>query len=177
MIDETDTTSEVARVLAAHQRRVGPHGLTRWCTCYIDLGTTGDLAAHQAAMLAEAGLLREETVSADPCNAEVWSMDHYRDGQVDPYWIRCTQLGPHTEHEDSNTGLTWAREAETPAPAERPRRLRACVENWPDAETGAYNPSCCRFPKSCSATVYDEEHVTEADLEPRTLTSDEGARA
>jgi len=42
-----------------------------------------------------------------PCSAEVWSWDHFTDSQVDPYWIRCTQLGPHDEHEDSNTGLRW----------------------------------------------------------------------
>lgn len=46
------------------------------------------------------------------------------------------------------------------------RRLRDCVESWPEAETGAYDPRCCRFPKSCSATVYDEGAVVEADLEP-----------
>ena len=46
-----------------------------------------------------------------------------------------------------------------------PRRLKSCVEAWPECETGEYNPSCCRFPKSCSATVYSEEHVTEDDLE------------
>jgi len=46
------------------------------------------------------------------------------------------------------------------------RRPRGCVENWPEAETGAYDPRCCRFPKSCSATVYDEAHVAETDLEP-----------
>ncbi len=46
------------------------------------------------------------------------------------------------------------------------RRLRECVDNWPDAETGAYDPRCCRFPKSCSATIYDPEHATDADLEP-----------
>ncbi len=31
------------------------------------------------------------------------------------------------------------------------RRLRACVEAWPDCYTGGYDPTCCRFPKSCSA--------------------------
>lgn len=36
------------------------------------------------------------------------------------------------------------------------RRLRTCVEAWPEAETGAYNPRCCRFPKSCSATIYGD---------------------
>lgn len=46
------------------------------------------------------------------------------------------------------------------------RRLRTCVENWPEAETGGYDPRCCRFPKSCSATVYDEGAVTDGDLEP-----------
>lgn len=29
-----------------------------------------------------------------------------------------------------------------------------------------YDPRCCRFPKSCSATVYDAELVTEEELEP-----------
>lgn len=47
------------------------------------------------------------------------------------------------------------------------RRLKSCVEAWPECATGDYNPACCRFPKSCSATVYSEEHVTEDDLEPR----------
>jgi hypothetical protein len=25
-----------------------------------------------------------------------------------------------------------------------------CVELWPECHNGGYNPSCCRFPKSCS---------------------------
>lgn len=25
-----------------------------------------------------------------------------------------------------------------------------CIERWPECEDGAYHPSCCRFPKSCS---------------------------
>lgn len=49
------------------------------------------------------------------------------------------------------------------------RRLRACVEAWPECETMGYDPRCCRFPKSCSATVYDEQYVSEDDLEPRPL--------
>ena len=55
--------------------------------------------------------------------------------------------------------------ADVPAWVPR-RRLRACVEAWPAADTGYYDPRCCRFPKSCSATVYSDEHVTEDDLEP-----------
>lgn len=46
------------------------------------------------------------------------------------------------------------------------RRLRACVERWPECETGEYNPACCRFPKSCSCDIYDPEYVTEDDFEP-----------
>jgi hypothetical protein len=25
-----------------------------------------------------------------------------------------------------------------------------CIEKWPECESGAYDPRCCRFPKSCS---------------------------
>jgi hypothetical protein len=25
-----------------------------------------------------------------------------------------------------------------------------CVQRWPECEDGAYDPRCCRFPKSCS---------------------------
>ena len=53
-------------------------------------------------------------------------------------------------------------EPERPEPR---RRLRACVEAWPECQTSEYNPSCCRFPKSCSATVYDEDRVRDPDLE------------
>ena len=45
------------------------------------------------------------------------------------------------------------------------RRLKACVEAWPECEEGKYNPACCRFPKSCSCTVYRAEYVSESDLE------------
>lgn len=43
----------------------------------------------------------------DPCDAEVYSWDYYRPEQIDSYWIRCTLLGKHDEHEDSHTGLKW----------------------------------------------------------------------
>lgn len=52
-------------------------------------------------------------------------------------------------------------------------RLRSCVERWPDCEEGAYNPSCCRFPKSCSCTVYDESQVTADDLESPSVSTQE----
>lgn len=49
-------------------------------------------------------------------------------------------------------------------PGRRPR-LKACVERWPACSTGDYNPACCRFPKSCSADIYDAETISPADLE------------
>jgi hypothetical protein len=51
------------------------------------------------------------------------------------------------------------------APIARPdRRLQACVERWYDAYTGGFDPSCCRFPKSCSAGVYRDD-IDESKLE------------
>lgn len=41
------------------------------------------------------------------CTAETWSWRHFTSEQVDAYWIRCTLGGPHEQHEDENTGLTW----------------------------------------------------------------------
>jgi hypothetical protein len=45
------------------------------------------------------------------------------------------------------------------------RRLRSCVEQWPECDDGLYNPRCCRFPKSCSATIYSDD-IDESLLEP-----------
>ena len=28
-----------------------------------------------------------------------------------------------------------------------------CIKRWPECESGAYDPRCCRFPKSCSCTI------------------------
>lgn len=108
MTDETDTTGEVARVLLAHDaERMECMDHDRLCCPTCDAHDFADAYKHQADALADAGLLREAADSAEPCTSEVWSMDYYRDGQVDPYWIRCNALGPHVEHEDANTGLTW----------------------------------------------------------------------
>ena len=48
-------------------------------------------------------------------------------------------------------------------------RLRACVERWPGCVEGEYNPACCRFPKSCSCTIYHEESTAVTDLEESML--------
>lgn len=51
------------------------------------------------------------------------------------------------------------------------RRLKECVENWPFAMSGEYNPSCCRWPKSCSPhglmEAVEAGNLTEDDLEPK----------
>lgn len=39
---------EISVVLAAHQRVVGAHGLTRYCTCGVDIEPIGELVHHQA---------------------------------------------------------------------------------------------------------------------------------
>jgi hypothetical protein len=44
-------TAEMAATLAAHQRVVGPHGLTSRCTCGADIGPVGSLSTHQAQAL------------------------------------------------------------------------------------------------------------------------------
>jgi hypothetical protein len=36
------------------------------------------------------------------------------------------------------------------------RRLLSCIEQWPYCSEGEYDPSCCRFPKSCSCTIYSD---------------------
>lgn len=45
------------------------------------------------------------------------------------------------------------------------RRLKSCVEAWPECSSGEYNPACCRFPKSCSCLA-DPAEVDESLLEP-----------
>lgn len=57
-------------------------------------------------------------------------------------------------------------------PARRPR-LRACIEAWPDCWPDEYNPSCCRFPKSCSCTSYDDERVAPDALEDMAGSADD----
>lgn len=66
-------------------------------------------ASALMACMADVGLSPASTEAdeGDECREEVWSWDHFRDSQVDGYWIRCSLLGPHLQHEDSHTGLTW----------------------------------------------------------------------
>lgn len=49
----------------------------------------------------------EDATASEPCDSEIWSWSRFSPDAVDPYWIRCGLIGPHTEHEDSNTGAHW----------------------------------------------------------------------
>lgn len=65
-------------------------------------------------------------------------------------------------------------EGEVTVRAPRRRRLRTCVEAWPECVSSGYDPRCCRFPKSCSCEAYDDARVTDEDLEVMASTSETG---
>lgn len=46
------------------------------------------------------------------------------------------------------------------------RRDIRCVEEWPGCADGEYDPRCCRFPKSCSATSVPNRVYRSGILEP-----------
>ncbi|MEU4558396.1 hypothetical protein AB0F72_08400 [Actinoplanes sp. NPDC023936] len=46
------------------------------------------------------------------CQEETYSWEHFTPHQTDGFWIRCTLTGPHDEHRDGHTGLTWKTNAE-----------------------------------------------------------------
>lgn len=82
MSDETDTTSEVARVLGEHRPQETSYdaGWLEGCwgcdwevpTRFTDAdneGNWGAFFAHQAAMLSEAGLLRPQIAAQEPAGA------------------------------------------------------------------------------------------------------------
>lgn len=52
-------------------------------------------------------ILDEHDPAPESCEAELHSWDHFSREQVDQYWMRCDRLGPHDEHENSETGATW----------------------------------------------------------------------
>lgn len=82
-------------------------------------GVTPPLSVRSYAMQTdELNELRAELIelraAAPPpaqCEAETRSWDHFTPEQMDSYWIRCMLSGPHDEHEDENTGLTWKDQA------------------------------------------------------------------
>jgi hypothetical protein len=76
---------------------------------------------------------------------------------------------PAAEFAKVETPGPWAPAEPAAEPPVTEPRLRVCVDRWPEAQEGAYDPRCCRFPKSCSATIYHAESVSDDDLEPADL--------
>lgn len=93
-------TTAIAEVRALHRREPGTG--VDWCSHCID--NDGPWPCSTIAALDGA-----PEPDDDPCDEEIhsWGEKAFRPEQVDPYWIRCTLLGKHVEHEDSHTGLKW----------------------------------------------------------------------
>jgi hypothetical protein len=92
-------------------------------------------------------------------------------GIEQPSAIECTCEYPYPQgiwegHHPNCTAISSVELSDTaPEQPSRVRRLKGCVALWPECRDGGYNSSCCRFPKSCSCTVYDDEFTKETDLE------------
>lgn len=96
-----EAVSEVAEaILIAHQRMDAGSCVCGWS----ELGKSHP--AHQVRMLIEAGAVATDGMPQE-CREETYSWRHFTPQQMDGYWIRCTLLGLHSEHEDEHTGLTW----------------------------------------------------------------------
>lgn len=54
-------------------------------------------------------ILAEHDPAPEPCEAEIHSWSYFSSEAVDSYWMRCDRLGPHDEHENSETGAHWGR--------------------------------------------------------------------
>ncbi|MEJ6554043.1 hypothetical protein PQI51_03270 [Microbacterium esteraromaticum] len=121
------------------------------------------LAAHDAEKRAEWEAEHPDVAALREARAETWDEAV---GAVFAWWNAPEGERPAVIVNPYGVGVPVNENGETPPTLKR--RLRSCVEQWPGCETGAYNPACCRFPKSCSATVYDESRATDADLEPAT---------
>lgn len=116
-----------------------------------DLAIAGDGLTDEAVEHAARAMFEDPSASGD----YTWSQMVAEDPTRADTW-----------RDDARRILTAAGVALQEPSEERPRRrLRSCVEAWPEACEGEYNPACYRFPKSCSATVYSTELVTDADLE------------
>lgn len=78
----------------------------------------------------------------------VSGMEGYIDSGMEADWrVEVSPVYWRTETEDAEA-IAYA-ESRKPRP-----RLKSCVAEWPECAEGEYHPSCCRFPKSCSCTVY-----------------------
>jgi hypothetical protein len=117
---------------------------------------------------AGAGPLRNEPAVDGPCDCGTCvaiAEDRAARQQVEePYVERITDDNGDELERGADTDAPAMEAHPTTGPVREPR-LKACVEAWPECYEGGYDPACCRFPKSCSADVYDLEHVTDDQLE------------
>jgi hypothetical protein len=93
-----------------------------------------------------------------------WAWNEFTDVEV----LRVGVDGPPslTEEEIDQQAATAQRNLrnETPAPYANTRRLKSCIEAWPDCVSGDYNPYCCRFPKSCSCDIiHSDERLNDPE--------------
>ena len=124
-------------------------GLDRAC------GIVADLAQS---LVEHPGSSEDTRTARSECPAETWSWEHFRDTQVDGYWIRCTLTTPHGEHEDEHTGLRWRSRADEPKRATEQRASCTCP---PGTDPAAYAPDC----HACEAYV---RRLRAAELATRT---------
>jgi hypothetical protein len=89
---------------------------------------------------------------------------HYQDyqnriGDVQPGDIVTFNWNDDTNSPDTTTFFTLGDDKLNVV-----RRLKSCVDNWPECHSGGYDPRCCRFPKSCSASIFDPTGYKDEDL-------------
>lgn len=84
-----------------------------------------------------------------PCERVILDAPQCDGRCVTPEDLGVMGTGVEVAHPDPECSLHGSHES-----APRPDlRDPACVERWPECEEGAYDPRCCRWPKSCSADV------------------------
>lgn len=71
------------------------------------------------------------------------------EGGMHRYWTNPSAGESYTWNGKYERHTVSAPPASVPSPPE-PARDPRCVEAWPECQSGAYDPRCCRFPKSCS---------------------------
>ena len=76
------------------------------------------------AALDEMGISCRPRTDHDECREELHSWAYFNQNQVDSYWMRCHLLGPHEEHENSETGARW----KTPVESLPPEPIEVQVE-------------------------------------------------
>lgn len=80
-----------------------------------------------------------------------------------PGWLRqellyLAAMDPKSSTRNHNIAVAGERIMARLGREEEDTRDPVCVERWPMCTEGAYDPRCCRFPKSCSCILAKGEH-------------------